>query len=117
MRPICLPSAACGGGRGPEAACLTGRTALIAGWGLLRQDSLDYPDVALQVRLPVLSNEQCAGDYADEPFTITSNMVCAGLPEGGKDTCQVSRLQTWAGQGYLPGEPAPDAGWARIPAR
>ena len=69
---------------------MTGRTALIAGWGLLRQDSLDYPDVPLQVELPVLSNEKCTADYAGEPFTITDNMVCAGLPEGGKDTCQVS---------------------------
>ncbi|KAF0288616.1 Trypsin [Amphibalanus amphitrite] len=88
VRPICLPSAACGGGSGPAEACLTGRTSLIAGWGLLRQDSLDYPDVALQVELPVLSNDKCAEDYANEPFVITSNMVCAGLPEGGKDTCQ-----------------------------
>ncbi|XP_043192654.1 serine proteinase stubble-like [Amphibalanus amphitrite] len=92
VRPICLPSAACGGGSGPAEACLTGRTSLIAGWGLLRQDTLDYPDVALQVELPVLSNDKCADDYANEPFVITSNMVCAGLPEGGKDTCQVSGL-------------------------
>ena len=89
MRPVCLPSARCGAGTG--GGCLTGLTSLIAGWGLLRQDSLDYPETPLQVELPILSNEQCARDYDGEPYTITRNMVCAGLPEGGKDTCQVSR--------------------------
>ena len=91
---MCLPSAPCPGGSGE--ACLSGRRALIAGWGLLRQDSLDYPDVPLQVELPILSNQDCAENYAGEPYTITENMVCAGLPEGGKDTCQVSMyLYRW----------------------
>ncbi|XP_037093165.1 trypsin II-P29-like [Pollicipes pollicipes] len=86
VRPVCLPERACGGGSG--AACLVDRTALIAGWGLLRQDTLDYPDIALQVELPVLTNEQCNRDYVGEPYNITDNMICAGLEKGGKDTCQ-----------------------------
>ena len=37
------------------------------------------------VAVPTVTNAQCAQAYGS---TITSSMICAGLPEGGKDSCQ-----------------------------
>uniref|UniRef100_A0A3B3IKN3 Peptidase S1 domain-containing protein n=1 Tax=Oryzias latipes TaxID=8090 RepID=A0A3B3IKN3_ORYLA len=40
-----------------------------------------------EVSVPIVSNTQCSANYA-EIMAITSNMMCAGLTEGGKDSCQ-----------------------------
>uniref|UniRef100_A0A3P9J8F0 Peptidase S1 domain-containing protein n=1 Tax=Oryzias latipes TaxID=8090 RepID=A0A3P9J8F0_ORYLA len=40
-----------------------------------------------EVSVPIVSNAQCSATYA-EIMAITSNMMCAGLTEGGKDSCQ-----------------------------
>ena len=37
-----------------------------------------------EVQVPIVSNETCKDSYGD---IITSNMLCAGYPEGGKDAC------------------------------
>ena len=37
------------------------------------------------VAVPTVTNAQCAQAYGS---TITSSMICAGLPEGGKDSRQ-----------------------------
>lgn len=41
--------------------------------------------VQFQVNVPIISNEECLQKY---PYTITKNMLCAGLEEGGRDSCQ-----------------------------
>jgi trypsin len=38
------------------------------------------------VNVPAVSTEECSKAYPD---MITERMVCAGMPEGGKDACQV----------------------------
>uniref|UniRef100_A0A3P9LG86 Peptidase S1 domain-containing protein n=1 Tax=Oryzias latipes TaxID=8090 RepID=A0A3P9LG86_ORYLA len=38
-----------------------------------------------EVSVPIVSNSQCSSSYS-----LTSNMMCAGLTQGGKDSCQVS---------------------------
>lgn len=48
----------------------------------------NLPDVLQQAEVPLVRQEQCQ-DWLPE-YTITSSMLCAGFPEGGVDTCQVS---------------------------
>ena len=43
-------------------------------------------NVLQEVSVPILTNANCAEVYGD---WITSNMICAGKKEGGKDACQV----------------------------
>ena len=40
-----------------------------------------------QVTVPVVSDTNCRLSYGEDD--IADSMVCAGLPEGGKDSCQV----------------------------
>ena len=39
----------------------------------------------MQVPVPIISQSTCQKDYPWE--TIDDTMICAGYPEGGKDTC------------------------------
>ncbi len=40
--------------------------------------------------VPVVDNVQCNALLGSG--SVTSNMMCAGLTQGGKDTCQVQQL-------------------------
>ena len=43
----------------------------------------------MHVAVPFLTNDVCTRKYVPYPwFKITSNMICAGFEEGGKDACQ-----------------------------
>jgi hypothetical protein len=46
-------------------------------------------DEALRVDLPV-ANDACAAAYG--AGSITSEMVCAGYPSGGRDSCQYAAM-------------------------
>lgn len=48
---------------------------------------LTSPQTLQEVDVPVVGNRQCSCLY--ENINITDNMICAGLLEGGKDSCQV----------------------------
>lgn len=41
--------------------------------------------------VPLINNTQCQRWLPE--YNITDQMVCAGYPEGGVDTCQVLNLQ------------------------
>lgn len=45
-----------------------------------------YPTALQCVDVNIMSEQVCHRAY---PGIITSGMVCAGVPEGGKDSCQV----------------------------
>jgi secreted trypsin-like serine protease len=80
-----------------------GTPATVTGWGTLRAIGRDGRDVKtgeivvpddprfftnelMQVEIPLVSEETCRKSY---PGTKMDNrMICAGLPEGGKDSCQ-----------------------------
>merc|ERR1739846_75608 len=76
--PACLPEA----GFAPDS---TGETCVVSGWGTLNSGANSLPTNLQWVAVPTVTNAQCAQAYGS---TITSSMICAGLPEGGKDSCQ-----------------------------
>lgn len=77
VRPIRLPR--------QNAAVSYGRTAVVTGWGLTREGvSNSIADRLRAVSLPIVTMEVCNRNYGGR---ITPDMVCAGLPEGGRGTC------------------------------
>lgn len=49
-------------------------------------------DTLQEVTVPIMSNAQCRKTGYGEK-RITDNMLCAGIPEGGKDSCQVKLIR------------------------
>jgi secreted trypsin-like serine protease/subtilisin-like proprotein convertase family protein len=64
---------------------LVGVQATVTGWGNRQPGGGDYPAALHEVEVPIIANADCRAAYGD---SITNTMVCAGLPEGGKDSCQ-----------------------------
>lgn len=60
------------------------------GWGVLTFHSPFRSCDLQQVQLPVISHSQCLMKSKYTSDLLPSTLFCAGLPEGGKDTCQVS---------------------------
>lgn len=54
---------------------------------VLFQEGGEISNSVKGVKIPTISNEECKKTYHDR---ISPRMFCAGLPEGGKDACQVS---------------------------
>ena len=57
----------------------------VMGWGNMSTSAESYPEKLYEVQVPLVSNAKCNKSYNNE---ITNNMLCAGFPEGGKDSCQ-----------------------------
>uniref|UniRef100_A0A8B9JL18 Peptidase S1 domain-containing protein n=1 Tax=Astyanax mexicanus TaxID=7994 RepID=A0A8B9JL18_ASTMX len=77
IQPVCL--AAAGSTLG------SGTLVWVTGWGDISSDG-KYPQNLQEVELPIVSNTACTSAYGSG--SITSNMMCAGLSQGGKDSCQ-----------------------------
>lgn len=61
--------------------------AVASGWGTLHEHG--KPSCILQeVEVPVMSLQDCRNTSYD-PDMISDNMLCAGYPEGQRDSCQV----------------------------
>jgi len=84
VRPICLATAPCSS----AATCYSSRQAVLAGWGLLKEGEFVGSDAVQYVKVPIMTNKACQADYRQDGIGITKQMLCAGLPTGGKDTCQ-----------------------------
>ncbi|XP_032393452.1 serine protease 33 isoform X2 [Etheostoma spectabile] len=78
IRPVCLAPA--------DGTYPAGTTCWVTGWGTISSSGapLPFPQRLQEVSVPVVSNAQCNSAYG----SITSNMICAGLAAGGKDSCQ-----------------------------
>lgn len=65
-----------------------GQTAMVtaAGWGLTNEGDWMGSEVLRKVTMPLVSAAICNQSY---PNKITERMICAGVPEGGKDSCQM----------------------------
>ncbi len=62
-----------------------GSRSVVLGWGSTNPFPPSYPSELMVVEVPVVSNELCSTAY---PGIIDSTMLCAGFPQGGKDSCQ-----------------------------
>jgi len=66
-----------------------GSMVTVTGWGTLNEGGLGLPNVLHKVDVPVVSDEECRASYAAAGVdSVADSMICAGLPEGGKDSCQ-----------------------------
>jgi hypothetical protein len=79
-----------------------GSLATVTGWGTLRailnghdaktgeivklDDPRFFTTELMQVEIPVVAEEECKSAYPGS--RMDRRMICAGLPEGGKDSCQ-----------------------------
>jgi len=64
-----------------------GTMATVMGWGFTSADvNSAGPDVLQKVELPVVTNKTCQAAYGKEQ-RILDSMLCAGYPEGKKDSC------------------------------
>ncbi|XP_051813411.1 trypsin-3-like [Acanthochromis polyacanthus] len=68
----------------PTSCAVAGTKCLISGWGNLSVIGHNYPDTLRCLDASILSDSSCRSSYPEE---ITSNMSCAGLLNGGKDSC------------------------------
>ncbi|XP_039392044.1 serine protease 33-like [Mauremys reevesii] len=96
--PVCLPD--------PSDSIANGTPCWVTGWGKVQTDeSLPAPRTLQEVQVSLIDVETC-NDLYSKPITgspgtrpIQAGMVCAGYPEGGKDSCQVNGFRD------IPGDP------------
>ncbi|XP_039541726.1 trypsin isoform X4 [Pimephales promelas] len=77
IRPVCLAAA--------DSVFAAGTESWVSGWGKLNSGDTSIPNTLQEVQIPIVSNIVCNAAYRG---SITSNMLCAGVNEGGKDSCQ-----------------------------
>lgn len=82
VQPIALATA------GHAALFAPGVEATVTGWGTRTEGALDFPNELYEVNVPIVAQDICAFTYAAQGAQITNNMLCAGVPIGGKDACQ-----------------------------
>ncbi|CAF4941997.1 unnamed protein product [Pieris macdunnoughi] len=63
-----------------------GEETIITGWGALREGG-GAPKTLQVVAVPKVSDAVCSSAYLPL-YKITKSMLCAGIPDGGKDACQ-----------------------------
>ncbi|XP_047453842.1 complement C1r-A subcomponent-like [Mugil cephalus] len=87
VMPVCLPA--------EGAAYDTGTLGTVSGFGVTKVGSTQKITNKLQyVRLPVVDQEICRNSINSAKISrdgvpdLTSNMFCAGIPDGTKDSCQ-----------------------------
>ncbi|XP_052410119.1 prostasin-like [Carassius gibelio] len=98
IKPVCLASA--------SSEFNAGTKTWVTGWGSLNFGSSETANILQEVQIPVVSNSVCQSAYGS---IITSNMLCAGLKEGGKDSCLgdsggplvVKKLSRWIQAGIV----------------
>jgi len=81
VQPVCLPQ--------PGEVVADNTVATVAGWGLTQEGGNDVSQFLNQVGVPIINPQQCVSQYSRAGVQIVPKaMICAGLPQGGKDSCQ-----------------------------
>jgi trypsin len=65
-----------------------GTIVTVTGWGYLVNGGGSSPATLQTVDVPVVDRGYCA-ERNNHVAPVTNAMFCAGVPEGGKDACQV----------------------------
>lgn len=65
---------------------VAGEAVTTAGWGQYNEGGTERPEQLRRVTVAIVDRGICNKQYS-ENSPITENMVCAGVPEGGKDSC------------------------------
>lgn len=71
-----------------EAEIMIGQEEIMSttiGWGYTSEGAWQVADKLMKVNVPLVPADVCNVSYDNG---ITDRMICAGLPEGGKDSCQ-----------------------------
>jgi len=68
----------------PAGHAATGNV-VVSGWGAT-SESGSTAAILQKVTVPIISDDECRGAYGDED--VLDSMICAGVPEGGRDSCQ-----------------------------
>ena len=63
------------------------RSVRAIGYGTIDPFTGETSDTLLEVDVPLVPLAECQANYQGTDLPITANMVCAGLPEGGRDSC------------------------------
>ncbi|XP_071545671.1 trypsin-1-like [Panulirus ornatus] len=58
---------------------------VVSGWGTTSEGG-SSPNTLMKVSVPIVTDEECRNAYGES--AIEDSMLCAGFPEGGKDSCQ-----------------------------
>ncbi|GCB78588.1 hypothetical protein scyTo_0016838 [Scyliorhinus torazame] len=69
----------------PTSCAVDGTLCTVSGYGNVLSSGTQYPNELHCVDVPTMSFAECSAAY---PGLITSTMMCAGFPQGGKDSCQ-----------------------------
>merc|ERR1719168_596165 len=62
-----------------------GTVCTVSGWGTTSEGG-SLASELMKVDVPVVSDDACRDSYGQND--IADSMICAGLPQGGKDSCQ-----------------------------
>ncbi|XP_066266993.1 chymotrypsinogen A-like [Branchiostoma lanceolatum] len=77
VHPVCLADS------GDEESFPAGTRCMVSGWGLLRSNHQNTPDLLQQAELPLVDTQTCENYWTGY---ITDRMICAGA-EGASSSC------------------------------
>ncbi|KAI7815142.1 Serine protease [Rhyzopertha dominica] len=82
VQPVALPS--------EDDVIEPGTSAVVSGWGSTTESGLQTSGTLQAVEVIVIDSNMCKSLYSEYKIRLTRRMICAGVDEGGKDSCQPS---------------------------